>query len=207
MSIRYFALIPAAGHSTRMGQPKLLLPLAGRPLIVHTIEAWRLSSVDRIVVVVRPNDNDLAAAVREISHVDLIIPAIAPPDMKASLQAALTHIEQHLQPTSDDAFLVAPADMPRLSPAIINRLIDRHSTGNKNDILVPTISGQRGHPVLFPWQLATQVFQLTPDEGLNAVVDRGPTQMIPCDDLTSTGETPFADIDTPQQFRQMTNDE
>src|SRR5206468_2671852 len=29
---RYFALIPAAGHSTRMGQSKLLLPLAGQPL-------------------------------------------------------------------------------------------------------------------------------------------------------------------------------
>ena len=61
---RTFALIPAAGHSTRMGQPKLLLPLAGQPLILHTIAAWQQSRVDRIVVVVRPGDEALAEVVR-----------------------------------------------------------------------------------------------------------------------------------------------
>src|SRR5262245_25290148 len=126
MASRYFALIPAAGYSTRMGQPKLLLPLAGRPLIAHTIEAWRRSSVDRFVVVIRPGDSDLEAAVREVAqsmtNVDLVIPDQPPPDMKASLRTALTYIEQQFGAGKDDAFLVAPADMPRLSPAIIDRL-------------------------------------------------------------------------------------
>src|SRR5262245_26967537 len=98
MASRYFALIPAAGHSSRMGLPKLLLALAGRPLIAHTIEAWRKSAVDRIVVVVRPGDSLLAMFLGEvmpsITNLDLVIPDQPPLDMKASLQAALSHVEQ-----------------------------------------------------------------------------------------------------------------
>ena len=57
---RSFALIPAAGHSLRMGQPKLLMPVEGRPLILHMLAAWQASKVERVVVVVRPDDEQLA---------------------------------------------------------------------------------------------------------------------------------------------------
>ena len=70
---RSFALIPAAGHSTRMGQPKLLMPLGDRPLILHTIDAWKRSRVNRIVVVVRPGDDALAEVVRS-AGVELVMP-------------------------------------------------------------------------------------------------------------------------------------
>ena len=55
----YFALIPAAGHGTRMGAetPKQYLPLLGRPMIHHAIA--RLCSVPEIrwvYVVLAPND-------------------------------------------------------------------------------------------------------------------------------------------------------
>src|SRR5207249_3730723 len=95
-----------------------------------------------------------------------------PPDMKASLQAALKHIERQHAPNRSDAFLVAPADMPRLSTAIIDRLVERHAAGQEATILVPTIAGRRGHPVLFPWSLAEEVFALAADEGLNVLVEK-----------------------------------
>src|SRR5437868_3875013 len=60
----YFAIIPAAGHSTRMGQAKLLLPVAGEPLIVLTIGAWRRSRIDHVLAVVRNDDAPLASVVR-----------------------------------------------------------------------------------------------------------------------------------------------
>src|SRR4051794_8404747 len=74
---RYFALIPAAGQSTRMGQAKLLLPLAGEPLIVHTIRAWQGSRVDQVLVVVRQDDAALAAVVRS-AKATLVVPKVAP---------------------------------------------------------------------------------------------------------------------------------
>jgi 2-C-methyl-D-erythritol 4-phosphate cytidylyltransferase len=56
---RRFALIPAGGTGTRIGQPlpKQYLPVAGRPLIAHTLAAFAAApSLDVIVVVVAPGD-------------------------------------------------------------------------------------------------------------------------------------------------------
>jgi molybdenum cofactor cytidylyltransferase len=207
MPSRYFALVPAAGHSIRMGQPKLLMPLSGQPVIAHTLAAWQQSVVDRVVVVVRADDVPLADLIRASPSIDLVIPPVPPPDMKASLGAALDHLAQHNSPTADDAFLVAPADMPRLSPAIVDRLIVRHQGDAKKTILTPSLNGKRGHPVLFPWPLAAEIFALGAEEGLDVVVNRHAPVSVPCEDLVCETEYPFADIDTPEDFRRMTNAE
>ena len=200
--MRSFAIVPAAGHSIRMGQPKLLLPLEGRPLIAHTINAWRQGGVERIVVVVRTDDTALAGAVQslDLMNVDLVRPEIPPPDMKASIQAALRHIAANLSPAVDDCFLVSPADMPRLSPAIIRAVccVYIHQPGK---IVVPVVAGRRGHPVGFPWEMTGDVHALGPDQGLNALVERGPVHEICCDALITPHERPFADIDTPEEYR------
>src|SRR5262245_47925889 len=88
---RSFAIIPAAGHSIRMGQPKLLMPLEGRPLILHVLAAWLASKSERVVVVVRPDDADLAE-VTKCAGAEVVVPAMAPLDMKASLAHGLEHI-------------------------------------------------------------------------------------------------------------------
>ena len=50
------AVIVAAGNSTRMGQPKLLIDLMGQPVLAHTLRAFDRSSVDALVVVCREQD-------------------------------------------------------------------------------------------------------------------------------------------------------
>lgn len=53
--LRVSVILPAAGQGRRMGSgvPKVFLPLAGKPLLVHSVETFaRLSYVREIVVVV-----------------------------------------------------------------------------------------------------------------------------------------------------------
>lgn len=55
----YFALVPAAGGGARMGAecPKQYLPLAGRPLIHHTLMALSaVPAIQKIFVVLAPDD-------------------------------------------------------------------------------------------------------------------------------------------------------
>lgn len=55
------AIIPAAGIGARMGsdRPKTFMPLAGIPMIVHTLKAFEAcSSVDKVVLVVHPDYAD-----------------------------------------------------------------------------------------------------------------------------------------------------
>ncbi len=62
---RCFALIPAAGQGSRAGlsHPKQYQPLAGRPMIDHTVQAFlQAPSVHEVVVVVSPDDRTYAAA-------------------------------------------------------------------------------------------------------------------------------------------------
>ncbi|MBR2339075.1 MAG: 2-C-methyl-D-erythritol 4-phosphate cytidylyltransferase [Clostridia bacterium] len=51
------AVIVAAGSSTRMGQPKQLLPLGGMPVLARTLQAFQqCETVDEIVLVARQED-------------------------------------------------------------------------------------------------------------------------------------------------------
>jgi molybdenum cofactor cytidylyltransferase len=202
MTARHFAVVPAAGHGVRLGGAKLLLPLYGRPLIAHILAAWQKSKVERIIVVVRPDDHSLAKVVQE-AGAELVVPELPPTDMKASLQVALRHIEARCAPEATAAFLVAPADMPQLSTAIIDRLIECDRLNSPGRVLQPTLNGRPGHPVLFPWRLAAEVYALGHGEGLNAIVEQNQAVVVPCEDLVAKDEYPFADVDTPEEFERF----
>jgi molybdenum cofactor cytidylyltransferase len=201
MPPRFFAIIPAAGNSIRMGVPKLLLPVRGGTMIERTLAAWKGSKADRIVVVVRPDDHELEILCR--SHgADVVVPPVAPPEMKDSVQHGLRYIEANFAPTADDAWLLAPADMPNLSHRVINALISA-STQSRDAILPPTLDGKRGHPVLFPWTLAAEVFSLSTSEGLNVLRQRHKSREVPCDTVEPAGISAFGDIDTPEDYQRL----
>lgn len=202
-SPRYFAIIPAAGESRRMGSPKLLLPLAGKPLISHAIAAWRSAGLAPFVVV-RRTDDTLADVCRADGAI-VLQPDCDPPEMKHSVRFALEHIVRTSHPNDQDAWLLAPADMPRLSPAIIGKLCTVHAEQllqpEPAAILIPKLAGQRGHPVLFPWPLAAQVAQLADDEGINALRARNRVREVSCDDLLTADA--FIDVDTPADYQRL----
>ncbi len=50
-------VIVAGGSGTRMGRPKQLLPLGGKPVLVHTVEAFKKVPSVRQIVVVTPVEN------------------------------------------------------------------------------------------------------------------------------------------------------
>ena len=195
--MKSFAIIPAAGTSSRMGQPKLLLPWRGRAMIEHTIVAWQAAGVSEVIVIVRPDDSALEQVLLHAGAV-AFVPPVAPPEMKDSVQFGLTYVAEHFSPGAADVWLLAPADMPQLSPRIVARLLAKHDPA-QSQILVPTLVGRRGHPVLFPWPIAGEVEQLGPGEGINALTARHGCREVPCDDLEPLADA-FADIDTPDEY-------
>ena len=86
-----FAIIPAAGRSQRMGQPKLLLPWGERTIIEHVLGVWRASRVTQVVLIVHPQDARLAELGRGCGAV-VVQPADAPREMKVSVQIGLAHV-------------------------------------------------------------------------------------------------------------------
>ena len=195
--MRTYAIIPAAGQSARMGRAKLLLPWGNRSLIEHVLDAWRQGGVDARIVVVHPKDVQLADVCRA-AGATVCVPATPPPEMKDSVQAGLTHAKQLFEPADDDAWLLAPADLPLLSAELIRMLIEL-SSQSKSPIVAPRLpNGRSGHPVLFSWGLSREVGQLTC--GVKELLDRHPVKFVEWPDADA-----FTDVDTLEDYQSLQN--
>lgn len=204
----FYAIIPAAGRSQRMGRPKLLLPWGGKTIVEHVLAAWRASRVDHAVMVVHPEDEHLAQLGRQCGCI-VVRPDDPPAEMKVSVRIALAHVKREFCPVESDAWLLAPADMPTLSSAVIDMLIGAYraalGAGGATEptiwastIWAPAAGGRRGHPVLFPWSLATEVERLGDAEGINALVARHPMRTI-----DAGAAAIFDDLDTPEDYERL----
>jgi molybdenum cofactor cytidylyltransferase len=191
----HFAIIPAAGHSRRMGQSKLLLPWGDATIIDRVLQAWTTSRVTKVVVVMRRDDVDLWQAC-ERWPVSVITPQRDPEDMKESIQVGLKHLAEVVSPNREDRCFVAPADLPTLTAEIIDALIATE-TANES-IIVPRFGQRSGHPALLPWSLTGKIFELAENEGVNRIVDQNDKTHV-----LFSAEKLVTDVDTPEQYQQL----
>ena len=176
-----------------METPKLLLPWRDGTLIDHVLQAWSSSRVDQVVVIVRFDDQALRQAC-DRWPVTIVVPREEPRDMKHSLQIGLRHLQSQCRPAVYDRCFIAPADLPMLSAAIIDRLLETPS--DQSTIVAPKFGDRQGHPALLPWPLTDEIFHLADDEGVNRVVARHPKQFVPF-----AADEAITDIDTPEEYQ------
>ncbi len=183
-------MVLAAGSSTRMGQPKLLVLLAGRPILARTLDALRRTDVDEILVVLGAD----AERIREkipLSGVRVIMNPDAAKGMSTSVRAGVKAAA-----ASSDAFLVVLGDQPLVAPATVDAILARwRATGAR--ILVPTYHSARGNPVLLHRSFSGEIAGITGDMGCRAVVRKHDADVleVPVDDPGV-----LIDIDTPEEF-------
>jgi molybdopterin converting factor subunit 1 len=171
------AIVPAAGESRRMGQPKLLLAFEGQPLIGRVVSALREGGAKPVVVVAPPANvpegppvADAAARAGAL----VITPMTRPREMRESVALA---IEQMARPEAPPAFLLAPADSPAISATVVRRILVTWSEF-PNSIIVPLTAGRRAHPIVLPWDLTHEIALLSNDQGINAIVVGNPERVV-----------------------------
>ena len=192
---RLFAILPAAGLSRRMGVPKLTLPWGDRLVIDRVLDALDLPAITARVLVTRSDNVPLVHAVARHPTVTLLQPDPPPAEMRHSVEAALREIERRFAPAPGDGWLLVPADHPLLDRLTIATLCEGWQTCDA-PLLIPTFDGATGHPVVFRWDLATEVFQLPPGTGLNVISRRhaAESRQIPvanpgiCEDLDTPAD-------------------
>lgn len=186
------AVVLAAGGSTRLGQPKQLAPLAGRPALAYTLDALRQSSVDRIVLVL----GHQAEAVR--AALDLTGVTVVQNDAYAEGQS--TSVLAGIKSLGDDvgAALMVVGDQPLLDPAVVDAIVDAYRrTGGP--FIVPVYEGGWGNPVLLArgaWQFLDG---LKGDTGARPILRK---QMDMVLEVPVPGPAPD-DIDTPEDYERL----
>lgn len=199
---RLFAVIPAAGHSRRMGRHKLLLPLKGRTVIERLLATLdRIEIIDRMVVV-RQDDDTLREAA-EAAGGTVVQPPVDPPDMRQSVEFGLQQIEDRHAPQPQEAWILVPADHPVLDPTVLEELIDEWNRRSCS-ILVPTYQGRRGHPTFFRWHLVDEIRnRLPPESGLNRLLSEHASEVC---ELPLDNPAVITDLDTPEDYAALLND-
>lgn len=119
---RYFALIPAAGVGARMeaGSPKQYLPIAGKPMLRHAVDAFLASPlIAHTYIVVSADDGQIDGLVPDQGVTVLRCGgATRMETILNALQALHGNIAAH------DQVLVHDAARPGLTPALIAKLIN-----------------------------------------------------------------------------------
>jgi molybdenum cofactor cytidylyltransferase len=191
-------VILAAGASTRMGRPKQLLPLSGRPVLQHVLDAVAASCLDEAILVLGHD----AAAVRAAIELPSGIPTrvVVNPGylegQSSSLRVGLG---------AADPRAVAAAILLADEPFVTRRLIDRVAAAflaHGAPAARPLYSGSHGrpvpgHPVFLARRIWPEMEKLRGDEGARALLAARPEWLL---EVPVESEPP-GDLDTWQDYQ------
>lgn len=161
----------AAGAGTRFGGDKLLHRLADGTPIAAAAAASLLPACERVVAVVRPGDDELAALLTQ-AGCDIVVCQDAAMGMGHSLAAGVR------ASAGASAWLVALADMPFIATSSHHAVAACLRTGAS--LAAGQFQGTRGHPVGFSSAWLHELAALSGDQGARTIVAAHLEQLTLC---------------------------
>jgi len=186
------AIVLAAGLSLRMGRPKLLLELEGRPIIRHAIERVISAGIRRVFVVAGPEHEALAGALE-----GLPVRFVVNPTPEAG-QGSSVSVGVRSLPAGTTAVLIALGDQPGVPTEVIPALLEALKLPGKS-IAAPRYADGLGNPVLFAASVFPELLALPGDRGARTVVERDPSRLAQVDVPSRMPR----DIDTPEDYERL----
>jgi CTP:molybdopterin cytidylyltransferase MocA len=182
-------IVLAAGASSRMGRPKMLLPVGGGTLLSGAARALLDGGLETVVVVLGCEADTIrrSAGLPEDRRVHVVVNPDWPSGMASSLRRGLEECGRAA------AALVALGDQAGITAERVRRIVAAWRPGLP---LVVPVSGRRaGHPVLFGRALWEELRALSGDVGGRDVVKAHLAEavLVPAD--------PLADLDTEEDLR------
>ncbi len=188
-------VVLAAGGSTRMGRPKQLAELDGRPLLAHVLAAVDGAPVDRVLVA-------LGGAADEV--LDRVELGRAEPLVVEGWAAGMGHVlASALARAGGDweAVVVLLGDQPLVPGRAVARVVQAWRAG-AGPMVTATYDGRPGHPKLFDRRLLPDLLRLTGDTGARDLLAAHPDRVhrVEVGDLGSD-----ADIDVEADLERVGN--
>jgi molybdenum cofactor cytidylyltransferase len=164
-SAHLHVVVLAAGASKRLGQPKQLVQIAGRPALQHVVSNAIAVAGSAVTVVL---GSQAAAMTRLLQHssVSVLINRQWEEGIGASIRCGIGSLSQGC-----DAVLLVLGDQVAVTASDLKRLV---SAWNGQDSVIATsvYSGQLGVPAIFPHWCFGELMQLRGDQGAKAIINR-----------------------------------
>lgn len=186
-----WAIILAAGASTRMKKQKLLLPFNGKTIIETVVENVR-KSVNLNVMIVLGSHREQIREQFVNCNVKFCVNENYLDGMLSSVICGFRAL-----PNEAKAALIFLGDQPQI-PSQVTDLITETWQKSGEGIVIPTFNGRRGHPVLIETKYKTEIERLDPQKGLRVLSEKFIDDVFEVE--CNTPEI-LRDIDTPEEYQ------
>lgn len=181
----------AAGSSRRLGRPKQLLEVDGRPLLQHVIDAAAAAGPVQLVVVLGHAEREIRAAIALPSGAVVVVN----PDF-ATGQASSLRVCMGALSGSVNRAVVVLGDQPRVTPKAIRAVAEA-----LGPIARATYGGVPSHPVAFDRALWPELAAVEGDRGAREVLIAHAREVV----AVEMGGDPPGDVDTDEDYRRLTS--
>ncbi|MGZ4957186.1 MAG: nucleotidyltransferase family protein [Methylobacter sp.] len=153
-----YAIILAAGASSRMGSAKQLLEWRNRPLLEHAVVNARSIFNERVIVVLGAHAESIRTAI-DLGGVTTIVNPDWHEGMASSIRAGVEAL-----PESASAALILLCDQPLINAAHMQNLLNGWKT-TPSCIIASQYYHSVGVPALFPAEFFRHLLSLNGDRG------------------------------------------
>ncbi len=189
---RVAAVVLAAGRSTRMGAiNKMLAEIGGKPLVRIAAEQAIASLAKPVIVVTGHERQKVESALK-----GLPLRLVHNPDFAEGLGTSLK-VGIAAVPEDADAAIVCLGDMPQVDAALINRLVAAFDPERGALVVVPSIDGRRGNPVVWSRRFFHDLMSIQGDIGARHLIGSYAEAVI---EVPVLGEAALTDVDTPESL-------
>jgi molybdenum cofactor cytidylyltransferase len=188
------AIILAAGSSSRLGQPKQLLEIAGVKLLDRAIEAATTAGCSPVVVVLGAHAEKIVSELTAVG-VEFIRNENWQRGIGTSIRSGMQHLINS-QPKLEAAVLLS-CDQPRVNADTIAALMAKRDNSNK-PIVASRYANTLGIPAIFDRCCFESLTALPDDSGAKPLIESNRKHVAEID--FSDGAV---DIDTPADLKRL----
>ncbi len=189
---RIAAVVLAAGRSTRMGAVnKLIAEIGGKPLVRIAAEQ-ALASQASPVIVVTGHEREKVEAALDGLPVRLVHNPDYADGLGTSVRTGIGAV-----PQDADGAVICLGDMPQVDSALIDKLIAAFDPEQGALVVVPSIDGRRGNPVLWSRRFFPDLMQIQGDIGARQLIGNYAEAVI---EIPVADEATLIDVDTPESL-------
>jgi molybdenum cofactor cytidylyltransferase len=196
---RVFSIIPAAGRSRRMGSPKQLLDVGGRPMLRAVVDPLLATDVDGVLIVTHSGLEQAVRAMFTDPRVALAINDDEQSEMIDSIRLGLRAWRERESVRHHDGFLVCPCDHPGIATEDFDACIAAFRT-SPDRIVVASRKGRRGHPIIVSAPVADMVDSVVCEQGLHALFMKLPDRNL---NIECRSSAVTRDIDTQPDLKML----
>jgi molybdenum cofactor cytidylyltransferase len=183
-------LVLAAGGSSRLGQPKQMLPYGDTTLLGHVLGCARACGFDQLVVALGGGSDEVRAHV-DLSDATVVENRAYAEGCSSSIAAALGSLDPRA-----DVLVLMLGDQPGVGPTVVRTLLARRGDA---PLAVCRYEDGRGHPFAFGRELFPELSDLHGDKAVWKLLDRRGADVV---EVRAPGRVP-ADVDTWEDYEAL----